>query len=73
MLIGAWKRTGKIPQQLADHPPEPEHLAYLWRWFNEIPSPLTWSEIRAWSELSGHRPERWEGVLMIRIDALMRT
>lgn len=73
MLIGAWKRTGKIPPQLADHPPEPARLAYIWRWFNELPSPITWREIFAWSQISGHKVERWEGVLLIRIDELMRA
>jgi hypothetical protein len=73
MLVGAWKRTGKIPPQLADHPVEPERLAYIWRWYNELPSPVTWQEIHAWAQFSRFQVERWEGVLLIRIDSIMRT
>jgi hypothetical protein len=62
-----------MPPQLADHPPEPPVLAYLWRWYNELSSPLTWQEIRAWAEFSRFHVERWEGVVLIRIDGLMRS
>ncbi len=72
MLIGVWKKSGEMPRQLAAHPSEPEAFPWLWRWLSEIPSPITWAEIRAWSEISGIQVERWEGILLIRLDRLMR-
>lgn len=73
MLVGVWERSGRIPAQLQGHTTgEPERLAWIWRWLNEIPSPITWSEISAWGSCSGIQVERWEGVLLIRLDRLMR-
>lgn len=73
MLIGVWERSGEIPPQLARHGPEPPAAPWIWRWFNEIPSPITWREIRAWSETTGIRIERWEAVLLMRLDQKTRT
>jgi hypothetical protein len=73
MLLGVWKKSGEKPRQLVEHPDEPEAFPWIWRWLNEIPSPITWSEINAWSQISRIQVERWEGILLIRFDRMMRT
>lgn len=65
----AWRATGQMPEEL--QPKElPECLFYLWQWFCELsngrqsggfgPEPLSYSEIKAWAELTGNIPEAWE-------------
>jgi hypothetical protein len=73
MLIAVWKRSGKIPKDLLGHETgEPPELAYLWRWFNELASPITWREIAAWSRVTGIHVERWEGVFLMNLDQAFR-
>ena len=63
------RQTGKTPPQL--EPADlPGCLDYLWRWFCELsggrgyaefgPLPLTYSEIKAWSELTKTDTAAWE-------------
>ena len=60
---------GKTP--LALQPPTfPEDLLYLWEWFIDLgnarpqgyagPAPISFSEIKAWSELMGIKLSGWE-------------
>lgn len=61
-----------MPPELLKHPEEPPCLAHVWSWFCEMTTPLTWIEIEAWSRIAGIVPERWEGVLLLRLDILRR-
>ncbi len=64
-----FKQTGKRPAQL-DAVQIPEWLIYLWQWFVELHNtrgegmsgvaPITYSEMKAWSELTGNEPTPWE-------------
>jgi hypothetical protein len=73
MLIGAWKKSGKKPAELVKHPAEPTSFPHLWRWLNEIPSPITWGELRAWAYFTGHHIQRWEATLLFQADRISRT
>lgn len=52
-------------------------IAYLWRWFNEViagvpssgmgPQVMTWSDIRAWSDLTGEVLEPWEARALVTL------
>jgi hypothetical protein len=58
-------------------PPFPEVVAYLWGWFNEIiagvpaggmgPQVMTWSDLRAWADLTGEAVEPWEARALVRL------
>ena len=58
------------PKELADHSNRPPHFPHLWRWFCEFRSPITWDEIRGWSEMSKIQPSRFEGIILIQMDVL---
>lgn len=68
-LISVQRQTGRAPKQLIG-PELPKHLEYLWGWFNDLdharggsgfgPSPISYSELLAWTTLSGIRPQSWE-------------
>ena len=66
-----------------DGPECPPAAAYLWQWYMEIaaarggsgfgPNPLSFTEIEAWSRLTGNRPGPWEtGTLRAFDDAFFR-
>jgi len=71
-LHDIWAATKTKPQELIDHPESPPHFVWIWEWFFDFPSPVTWSEINAWSTRSGIEPARWEGELLIRLDNLRK-
>jgi hypothetical protein len=62
--------TGKVPRELADRVDLPGDFRYLWEWYLEIglsrqhgmsgAQPLLYSEILAWSHLTGVRLQHWE-------------
>jgi hypothetical protein len=65
-------------------PPCPRELAYILAWFAELsaaraqgfagPAPLSYSEIAAWSTLTGNTPTPYETRMLRALDAaLMRT
>lgn len=70
MFYDLWEATGVKPQELIDHPIEPPHFEWVWDWFIELPTPVTWTEIKSWSWASGLKPSRWEGELLISLDNL---
>jgi len=55
-------------------------IEYIWEWFCDLsggrdytevgPLPLTYTEIKAWSELTKQGPEAWEVKTLKRIDRL---
>ena len=73
-------RTGKCPVDL--EPVEmSECLLYLWQWFQEIadgrgyagmgsPLPISYTEIKAWSELTRTEPTAWEISALKAIDRI---
>jgi hypothetical protein len=69
-LIDLWEVSKVQPQELADHPESPPHFPWIWGWLFDLPSPITWTEIKAWSEISGINPDRWEAEMLIRLDVL---
>jgi len=58
----------------------PEVLVYLWDWFLQLDNarggsgfginPISYSEIQAWAQLLGIRPEPWEVEALKRVDAV---
>ena len=57
-----------------------ECLQYIWSWFCDLsggrgysesgPGPLTYTEIKAWSELTRQEPEAWEIKTLKKIDRI---
>jgi len=73
------RQTGRTPEQLT--PVEyDECLQYVWEWFCDLsggrgysdigPSPLTYTEIKAWADLTKQDPEAWEIQVLKRIDRI---
>lgn len=64
---------------LNDAPPLPFGTEHLWEWFKDLNSgrtgsdfganPLTFSEISAWSLLTGNKPTPWEVSMLKAMDA----
>lgn len=67
-----WKTLKRKPQQLADAPELPEELQYIWEWFREVfaGEPLTYTELQAWSAMSGKRTTGWEAELIKSLDRI---
>jgi hypothetical protein len=73
------RTTGKHHPHL-DGPAIPKRLAYLWEWFQELesartgtgfgPNPITFAEIKAWSELTGRSPRPHEIRVLKSLDLL---
>ena len=76
-LDQVWKSTGRKPQAL-ESPEFPEVISHIWIWFSELhnarpasglgASPITYSEIVAWSTLTCVMPTPWEVSVIKRID-----
>ncbi|MGI9277483.1 MAG: phage tail assembly chaperone [Endozoicomonas sp.] len=71
-LQQVWKSTGRQPEALADQPPLPEELAYLWEWFLELRTSeaLTFTEIHYWTQLTQKRIRGWEVDVLRSIDRI---
>lgn len=58
-----YQQTGQKPKEL-DVPELPKEGAHVWEWFLELHSarsgPISFTEIKAWSELTGSLIEPWE-------------
>ena len=72
-----YRQTGKMPPQL--EPMEmPESISYLWYWFCDLSSgrsyseaglmPLTYMEIKAWSDLMRIDVSAWEVGIIRGVD-----
>ena len=81
-LEQVWKSTGRKPEGL-DPPPFPDVVNHVWAWFIELHnarpqtgmgvSPITYSEISAWSSLTGVIPNPWEVGVIKSIDRVFIT
>lgn len=69
--------TGTVPARLADHGEMPQTYAHVWGWFRDLSrrrsagwasNPISWVELRAWSELTGIQPDRVELALLTDLD-----
>lgn len=69
-LLQVQKATGKVPRELAEFPELPEPVAYLWRWFWEAKGagPLTYAEIKSWSELTATPLAPFEAQALMELD-----
>ena len=64
------KTTGKVPRQLAEVPELPESAAYIRHWFWELKGsqPLTYTEIKSWSELTATPLTPFEVQALVELD-----
>lgn len=77
-----WQQTGKKPEQL-ETMKCPALLAHIWQWFLELNQArqysemgamsITFSEILAWSTLSGVSPEPYEVRVLKQLDNVALT
>jgi len=71
-LTQVYKQTGKLPKQLAEAPPFPEGLSYVWDWYMELATtePLPYAEIKAWAEIMDIDVLPWEAKLVKSLDRI---
>lgn len=78
-LESVYRQTRIMPKEL--EPKElPYAISYLWEWFMELQRgrqygmsgalPLSYSDIKAWAELTGKMPQCWEIDVIKQIDIL---
>lgn len=73
-----WRKTGNKPAELVNDCPD--GMGYLWQWFVELHharqsngfgiSPLSYSEMLAWSELTNQKPSPSDIKTIKRIDLI---
>jgi hypothetical protein len=78
-LESIWDQTGVKPEELKDVE-FPVAARCAWEWFLELhksrgmgamgPSPLTYSDILAWSTLTGHKPTPFDVSCITSLDHL---
>jgi hypothetical protein len=61
-----------MPQQLKDLPERPDDVLYLWQWWREMftGEKLTYSEIKAYSDISRRNIQASEAAVIRRLDAI---
>lgn len=75
------RRLGKKgPSNVPQPPPFPKEVAYLWGWFLEVvqglpangmcPSPVAWTDLAAWSGLTGTELCPWEARALVALGDL---
>lgn len=71
--MSVWRQTGRKPRKL-ETPPIPEELAYLWGYYCAIKrgQPLTWQEVKAWSDMTGIPLRGWEAETIMRIESAVQ-
>lgn len=79
-LVAVWEATGHRPPELVDNH-LPDAIAHVWGWFVELSrtrtsgavaaNPISYTEIAAWSALTGRRPDPFEVECIAAIDALV--
>jgi len=71
------KQTGIVPPELEGLPELPESAAYILQWFYDLSStrtvgmalnPISFTEIDAWSRLTGNKPSIWEVSAIKQLD-----
>lgn len=78
-LEQVWEQTGKRPAELVENE-LPEGTAHIWEWFLDLhrsrtsgamtANPIPYSEILAWSTLTGNNPTPWEVGCLAALDAV---
>lgn len=68
-LRAVWKQTGVKPTEL-ELPEVPREMLYLWKWLCDLIYPMSFSELKAWGELTGRKLSRWEVEVLIRLDTV---
>jgi len=73
------QKTGKTHPDLI-FPDLDEMAMYLWEWFMELQRgrqygmsgalPLSYSDMKAWAELTGKQPQHWEIDVLKQIDII---
>lgn len=58
------------PKELEDLPPKPEGFDYLHEWLQELPKPLTYSELESWARLTGRNLRHWEVEVLMALDRI---
>ena len=68
------KTLGRKPKELENLLPCPEGMEYLWQWFREVcgPEPMTFTELQAWSSITGKGLAGWEADLLKSLDRIFR-
>lgn len=66
-------------RETVEGPGLPDYLRPLWATYREVaegkaaggmgPSVLAWTDLRAWSEVTGVRPTAWEAEVLFAMDA----
>lgn len=52
--------SGKAPKELANQPPCPIELGYLWDWFKETGTECSNEGLLAWAQLTGRQLQPYE-------------
>ncbi len=70
--MALYKKTGRMPGQLAEQPDLPEELDYILRWFYELRShePIKYAELASWSSLQPAKPQHWEIEVIKALDGI---
>jgi hypothetical protein len=78
-LESVYRQTGKMPDQLKQVEVN-EAILYIWQWFCQLsskrqsgmngPLPTTFTEMKAWSEMTGIVPDPWEVSVLEQLDQL---
>lgn len=71
-LMQVYKVTGKLPQKLADRPPLETEMRYIVDWYLELQgvTPLTFTEIKSWAEMTHNDPLPWEVEVIMKLDKI---
>lgn len=74
----AFSTAKAAPAELEEEPELPPLAAHLWHWWLELngstggngfsQNPISYTEIKNWSELTGNQPEPWEVAAIRAID-----
>lgn len=64
------KRSGIDVPELDDRPPFPDAIGYVWAWYLELANTtkISYSEIKAWSDLIGANIKGWEVSAIMRLE-----
>lgn len=75
--MSVWRQTGQRPKELDDILELPDSMHYVWKIFIDLhntrsvgfaENPISYSEIKAYSELFNINLEEWEVMLICKLD-----
>ena len=69
------KRSGIEVPELDDRPEFPMEASYVWQWFAELvaTTEISYSEIKAWSDMKGIKVRAWELSAIMRLEKMRNT